>query len=302
MSASPEPWPPQERRTRRCVAPFSRTAVRLAWIAALIAVAAGLLRWTPPPTFGGFSAGVSNSASSAGTNTYFSCRNAAVGESGTTAYVAYPLAEASGLIATDVSGNNRPGVYSATGITYSATGPCPRDTPASRSVTLNGSTGAISGPSGAQTNPTVFSVEIWFKTTASQGKLIGFGNVLTGTSSQYDRHLYVDSTGALVFGVYPNAVKTVASVAKVNDGVWHHGVGTLSGAGQFLYLDGALVASTAAVTTAQNYSGYWRIGYDNLNGWPNPPSGYFNGSLAWAAAYSFALSAAQVTAHYRAGL
>lgn len=281
----------------------AKTSARVVWLVLLAAALVGVLQWTPPATYSGFSAGVVNATSSSGTNTYFSCRNAALGEVGTVAYFAYPLAEASGLTVADVSGNNRSGTYSITGITYSTTGPCPRDTPASRSVTLNGSTGAISGPALIQANPTVFSVEIWFKTTVSQGKLIGFGNVLTATSSQYDRHLYIDATGALVFGVYPNAVKVVTSTAKVNNGIWHHAVGTLSSAGQFLYLDGALVASNATVTSAQAYSGYWRIGFDNLNGWPNmPTSNYVNGGLAWAAVYSYALSAAQVTAHYNAGL
>jgi hypothetical protein len=298
-----EPRAPRHRR--RVTAPWAAATTfgRAGWVGVLAAAVAGLLAWAPPATFGGFNATVTNSAGSTGTSTYFTCSNAAVGESATKAYFAYALAETTGLTAADSTGNNRTGSYAATGIAYATSGPCPRDTPASRSVTLNGTSGEIAGPTTAQTNPTVFSIEIWFNTTAAQGKLIGFGQLRTGTSSNYDRHLYIDSTGVLVFGVYPNAVKTVASTSKVNDGVWHHAVGTLSSAGQYLYLDGSLVASTAAVTTAQNYTGYWRIGYDNLNGWPNRPSSFFfNGSLAWASVYTYALSATQVSAHYRAGL
>jgi len=58
--------------------------------------------------------------------------------------------------------------------------------------------------------------------------------------------------------------------------------GGLSPAGIALYADGALVASNPAVTAAQNYTGYWRIGYDNLTGWPGATANrYFTGSLAW---------------------
>ena len=61
-------------------------------------------------------------------------------------------------------------------------------------------------------------------------------------------------------------------------------------------------------------SGYWRVGGDNLNGWnldpwgansqgtTQPHSYYFNGTIADVAVYPAALSAAQVAAHYAAGL
>lgn len=157
------------------------------------------------------------------------------------------------------------------------------------------------GPNSTQTNPTVFSVEIWFRTTVKGGKLIGFGNLRTGVSTNDDRHLYVDSKGFLRFGVYPNAVKTVVSQGPVTDGLWHQAVGTLSSAGMLLYLDG-VVANDPAVTTPQNYTGYWRIGYDSLGSWVNTPASFsFTGSLAWAAVYTYALTTDQVAAHYEAG-
>jgi trimeric autotransporter adhesin len=66
-----------------------------------------------------------------------------------------------------------------------------------------------------------------------------------------------------------------------------------------LYLDGAKVASRTDVITAQGYTGYWRIGGDNLNGWPNQPSSfYLNGNIDDVAIYGKALTATEVRSHY----
>ncbi|MCU1658073.1 MAG: hypothetical protein JWO57_2729, partial [Pseudonocardiales bacterium] len=56
-----------------------------------------------------------------------------------------------------------------------------------------------------------------------------------------------------------------------------------------------------AVATAQNQNGYWRIGGDNVSGWPSAPtSNYFAGGLDEAAVYASELTAAQIAAHYNA--
>ncbi len=53
---------------------------------------------------------------------------------------------------------------------------------------------------------------------------------------------------------------------------------------------------------AESYSGWWRVGYDNLNGWPNAPTSYFfSGTVDDAVVYSSALSGTDVLAAYRAG-
>ncbi len=53
--------------------------------------------------------------------------------------------------------------------------------------------------------PDVFSVETWFRTTTtSGGKIVGFGNTNTGTSTNYDRHIYMEPNGRITFGVYNN--------------------------------------------------------------------------------------------------
>ncbi|ASK67138.1 hypothetical protein CFK39_09520 [Brachybacterium avium] len=148
-----------------------------------------------------------------------------------------------------------------------------------------------------------FSTELWFRTTSSQGgKLIGYGNSPSGDSSSYDRHVYMSNSGQLVFGVYPGSAQTIQSAAGYNDGEWHHVVASQGAGGTALYLDGALVAANSAVTTAQSYTGYWRIGGDNLSGWPNGPgSNYFDGDIDEVAVYARALEPGQVATHYGIG-
>ena len=52
--------------------------------------------------------------------------------------------------------------------------------------------------------PTSLSIEAWFKTTSTDGgKIVGFGNSSTGNSGSYDRHIYLDGSGRVTFGVLP---------------------------------------------------------------------------------------------------
>lgn len=229
-----------------------------------------------------------------------------VGASGAAAYLAYPFNETGGTTAADVSGNGRSGSYTSGGVTYGAAGPCPRD--GGKAITLDGSSGYVSGPT-TTVNPSIFSIEIWFKTTVGGGKLIGLGDQRTGLSTtHFDRQLYMSNTGTVTFGVYVLGYITITSPSAYKDGNWHDVIATLApaldpNAGIHLYVDGAQVASNILVFGADNFNGYWRIGFDNLTGWPNAPTDfYFTGSLAFASTYTYALSPAQVLAQYNAGI
>ena len=154
----------------------------------------------------------------------------------------------------------------------------------------------------AQPSTDTFSVEAWVKTTSTTGgKIVGFGDSRTGTSSSYDRHVYMDGSGKIWFGVYPGGVRTVNSSTSYNDGPWHQVVATLGSAGMALYVDGKRIAQRADVTSAQGYSGYWRIGGDNIGGWPNQPStAFIAADIDEVSVYPASLSLAQVIAHYEA--
>jgi hypothetical protein len=95
----------------------------------------------------------------------------------------------------------------------------------------------------------------------------------------------------------------VTSPGSYNDGAWHQVVATMSAAsGMTLWVDGAVVASNAAYTAAKANTGYWRIAYGPLTGWPNAPTNtYFSGAMRFAAAYSIQLSQEEIQAEYRNG-
>lgn len=175
---------------------------------------------------------------------------------------------------------------------------------------LNGATafsGTSSGTAGmtgeAIAAPDEFAIEGWFRTTSSRGgKLFGFGNSATGASSTYDRMVYMNNYGRLVFGILDNGrQRTIMSSSSYRDGRYHHVVASLSSSGMKLYVDGNLVASDWRYTQADDYQGYWRVGGDSLNWWSNQGStGYLAGTIDEVAVYPTELTQAQVRAHVAA--
>ncbi len=203
--------------------------------------------------------------------------------------------------ANDVSGNSNNGtLQGAPALTTD------RYNTANSAYSFNGSSQYISTASSfASPGPQNFSISVWFKTTTAGGKLVGYGSSQTGSSGSYDRQIYMSNTGQIYFGLYPNVVKTLNTTASYNDGNWHNVIATVSTTnGSNLYVDGALQASDATMTTSQTFSvnGYWRVGYDNLAGWTNTPTDYyFTGALDDIAIYNSALTASQVYSLYGAG-
>lgn len=171
---------------------------------------------------------------------------------------------------------------------------------------------AFDGSSGIVTMNTpvapanTFTIEAWFKTTSTTGgKIVGFGNAQTGFSSLYDRHIFLNTSGQVLFGVYNNRTYTVRSPNAYNDGQWHYVVASLGSTGMALYLDGRLVG-TNTNKVAQQYDGYWRVGGDNLTGWGAgsvyAPAPFFAGDVDEVAVYGSVLPAATVLSHYNANV
>jgi len=207
-------------------------------------------------------------------------------------YLSYPFSGS----ANDFSGNNNTGtLQNAPTLTSDRYGN------ANSAYSFNGSNQYVStATSTASPGPQNFSISVWFKTSSAGGKLVGYGSAQTGSSGNYDRHIYMSNTGQIYFGVYPGAIKTISSSATYADGNWHHVVATESTTnGANLYIDGQLQATDATMNTSSSFAGYWRVGYDNINGWTSAPSSYFfNGSLDDVAIYNTELTATQVTALY----
>ena len=119
---------------------------------------------------------------------------------------------------------------------------------------------------------------------------MGLGDSATGNSYFTDRTLTLEGNGAVTFNA--NGVSVTSSTTGYNNGAWHMAAASLGPSGMRVYVDGALRASNAGTTTGQNYTGFWRLGGDNV---------YFPGSLDEAAVFLSELTAARVLAHYTAG-
>lgn len=203
------------------------------------------------------------------------------------ANIYYPLNEPSGNVAFDNLGFVDGDASSA--LTRGVDGAISGDAASGFSGQTLASRNMIEGPN-------TFSTQLWFKTDTTQGgKLIGFGNAKTGQSSSYDRHVWMDGSGRLNFGTWLGWAATLSSSASYNDDEWHQVTATLGEAGMNLYVDGLRVAERTDVAGGQDYSGVWRIGGDNMSGWPNQPvSANFNGIIDEVAIFESQIDASSV--------
>jgi PKD repeat protein len=201
------------------------------------------------------------------------------------------LGEPSGTTGYDYAGTRELTTYS--GVTRGAAGAVNGDV--DKASTFNGTSTGYAVTRTAVPGPQTFSVEAWFQTTTKLGgRIVGFGNGTTALSTDYDRHVYMDTAGRVSFGVFPGAMRTLTTAAAYNDGTWHHVVGTLSSRGMALYVDGALAGSRSDTTSARVYNGYWRIGGDKT--WSGAQ--FLNGRIDEVAVYPAALGAADVAEHF----
>ena len=233
------------------------------------------------------------------------------------ARIYWPLNETSGTTVSDraAAPGSPPNVgvtdgRADTGVTWNQPGAIPGNTAASLgnndfSRVFAGNCPATAGCQwGTGTAPDTFTSQVWIRTTTtSGGRVLGFGDLQNGNSGHRDRHLYLDNSGRIHFGVKAqnNALRTVNSPLAYRDGQWHMVTATMGSTGMRLYVDGVQVASRTDTTEGEAYLGYWRLGGDNLGGWPSAPSSRnFVGSVDEVAIYPTALSAAAILAQYQA--
>jgi hypothetical protein len=193
----------------------------------------------------------------------------------------------------DYSGNADTGTGEG-GTTLGTSGPA---TLTANAITLDGASGFVETAK-SYANPESFSVMAWFDTTsATGGTIAGFTNSQgNSTPIASDRTLWLSSTGHLIWEVNNGTVSEVTSPSTYNNGQWHFVVAEIGTSGGQLWVDGVKVASTTSVTSAENYTGYWHLGWGYETGWANAPAdSYLAGSLAEAAVVPGQLSAAQVT-------
>ena len=254
-----------------------------------------------------FAASIKNSTNTAGARTWFSCKNAETGTADV--WFAWDLTATGTQTSLTSPQHNGTMTTNGTAAKANSSSPCPRDTQGS--VMFNGGTCFYSSPT-VMSNET-YSEEVWFNTsvTSLNGKLMGFANVTTPASqTHYDRHIYIDPTGRVVFGVWPSTQSVVSSPVGTNwaDGHWHHVVATSAPGKIWLYLDGNLVDSRADTAGQEAYNGYWMVGCGLLKDWqdaagtPRAFSSYYTGNLRLAAVYNRTLTATEVKDHWLAGV
>ncbi len=190
------------------------------------------------------------------------------------------------------------------GVNVAFAAPGPSTLTGSAGIGLSGVSGYVADISGAAgPSTTSFTEVLWFKTTMA-GTLIGFTNTPSAYSPrQWDKMMWVDPSGHVVFGVYPGKVVELKTAGVYNDGRWHLAVASLNtSSGMSLSVD-ASTPVTNTTRSAAAYNGFWHVGWDNeMVGWSDPPGNpYFTGTLADAAVFPSALTTSQVTSLYTAG-
>ena len=241
---------------------------------------------------------LSNGALSSATTTLTSVGNLNA-TSSTTASSSCGVAElADAESATDWTGSGPDTALAFGGITYQAAGPL-----SGQAITTDGSSGWAETTT-EYTNPESFTVLEWFKTSAAQGAITGFSNsqdplATAPNANDWDRLLWVDPSGKLVWGIYDGVRDEITSASAVDTGSWVFAAVSVGAAGTALYVNNLPAVTSGAVTVAKNYSGWWTLGYGYLTSWADiPASDYFSGSVAQLAIVPSQLSAAQVSTIY----
>lgn len=161
--------------------------------------------------------------------------------------------------------------------------------------------GFINRPYGAITNPRTFTLSVWFRTPTAGVKIIGFENTDGATNAtSYDRHIYINSTGKLVFGVYTGGATTVTTTGNFNNNVWNHVVASNYYDGEAwrmeMYANKVFIGRTNATPT--DYLGYWKLGGYKLSGWPNASDKFFAGSIGEVVIDTIRWSTTRIDSYY----
>jgi galactose oxidase len=210
----------------------------------------------------------------------------------------WPLNDASGPTASDLSGNGDTGTYSGSGVTYGASSPVEGGTVGG--VTFDGSSGQIRA-SQEISDPSTYSESMWFQsTTDAGGYLMSFVSPSSKGASTDDHQVWMNDDGQLAVRGSPAAGLSNSSPDAYNDGNWHYVVAVANSQDIFLYVDGQLVAESKA-QLPKDGMGRWVVGYGSPTNTMSPPSSdYFAGTVSDAAFSDFDLQLSQIQSQYEA--
>ena len=110
--------------------------------------------------------------------------------------------------------------------------------------------------------PQLVTLSIWLKTTSrGGGGIAGFDSKARSNDGLHDRSIAMNRDGTISFTMLREGARaTLTSLARYNDGVWHLIAARFSQSGQYLFVDGEVVADDPTMTQADNYQGFWRLG------------------------------------------
>ncbi len=203
----------------------------------------------------------------------------------------YPFDQNGGPTITDASGNGRNGTLSGTTTTF-PTGVI------NSAISFKGDTGFVTLPAGFIQTLTDVTITVWVNVHTDQTwqRVFDFGSsqtvymFLTSHAGGSNARFAISTTGNMT------GEQQLTGPAVLPTGTWTHVAIVLGASGGALYINGAVVATSAAVTlrpkdlgaTANNYLGRSQFSVDP----------YFNGELDDLRIYASALTAAQITTIY----
>jgi hypothetical protein len=201
----------------------------------------------------------------------------------------YRLDESSGATADDISGGGRNGAYTAAAVLNQAGATGDGDTAISGTGAMVEYTSGAGLPVGAGSR----SVEVWFKSSTSQGNAV-FAAWGKEQSNDEFAVMLSNATTLEIGSWFSNYLFPLPSGHSALDGKWHQVVATWDGTTASLYYDGALLGSVAGSFNTILSSTGLVIGASTGLGFK------FSGSLDDVAVYPSALTTTRIAAHYAA--
>jgi hypothetical protein len=208
---------------------------------------------------------------------------------GTAGLIAYwRLGEASGTVACDSAGANNGSYQSGTVLARPGALAGDPDT----AVGFDGNRGWVQVPHDpALSVGDRFAIEAWVK----RGAISTSGNQVVAAKQNDAWVLMFDPANQLILRKSNNGNVAASSVTVTDTSSWHHVAATKDGAAVKLYVDGADVTGSVTNLTMSDNTLPLAIGQSSS-------TAYFNGSIDEVALYRAPLTAAQVGAHYAAGV
>jgi Concanavalin A-like lectin/glucanases superfamily/Fibronectin type III domain len=203
--------------------------------------------------------------------------------------VFYRLADTDPSAMADSSGNGVTGAYTAQA-TLGKTGPLANDS--ASAISDNGGGAAASGDPSLPVYNEPRTLEGWVNTTSGGSQyLAGYGS--TSTSEAFN--VIVQPNDVIVQGYSDDL--TFTSPSLLDDGNWHFVVATSTGSSATVYVDGISLGTQNFGTTLDTLAAPQGL---VIGMGAQDCCGEFNGSLADVAVFPTALTAAQVTAQFKA--